>query len=112
MTTPIRNLSDDIFLGQYCRPLDGRRLSLPSEWARVFRDGGGVVAVQHPNENLVLTTKEKAVAAPDVELSRCVPCRMDERGRVAIPEAFRMLFDGGKSVTMTGMVHYVEVRRE
>ena len=37
---------------------------------------------------------------------------MDERGRVAIPEAFRMLFDGGKSVTMTGMVHYVEVRRE
>lgn len=110
MTTPIRNFSDDIFLGQYCRPLDGRRLSLPFEWARVFRDGGGVVAVQHPNGYLVLTTKEKAEAAPDVELSRSVPCRMDERGRVAIPEAFRMLFDGGKSVTMTGMVHYVEVR--
>ena len=102
----------EIFLGCYSMALDMWRILLPSEWARVFRDGGGVVAVQHPNGNLVLTTKEKAVAAPDVELSRCVPCRMDERGRVAIPEAFRMLFDGGKSVTMTGMVHYVEVRRE
>ena len=46
MTTPIRNLSDDVFLGQYCRPLDGIRLCVPSEWARVIRGRGGVAAVE------------------------------------------------------------------
>ena len=108
--TPIRNLSEDIFLGQYCRPLDGRRVRIPSEWARIFRDRGGVVAVQHPNGNLVLTTKEKAEAAPDVELSKIVPCKMDARGRMTIPAAFRSLFDGVKGVEMVGMANYVEVR--
>ena len=99
-----------IFLGQYCCPLDERRLSLPSEWARVFRDGGGVVAVQHPNGNLVLTTKERAESAPDVELSKIVPCKMEARGRMTISEAFRSLFDGVKGVEMVGMANYVEVR--
>jgi hypothetical protein len=61
---------NDVFIGCYSRPLDGRRLCIPSEWARVFRDGGGVVAVEHPNGNLVLTTKERAESAPDVELSK------------------------------------------
>ena len=99
-----------VFLGQHCRSLDGRRLSLPSEWARVFRDGGGVVAVQHPNGNLVLTTKERAESAPDVELSKIVSCKMDARGRMTIPAAFRSLFDGVKGVEMVGMANYVEVR--
>jgi DNA-binding transcriptional regulator/RsmH inhibitor MraZ len=110
VTTPIRNLSDDVFLGQYCRPLDGMRLCIPSEWARVFRDGGGVVAVEHPNGNLVLTTKERAESAPDVELSKVVLCKMDARGRMTIPATFRSLFEGLKDVEMVGMANYVEVR--
>ena len=101
---------DDVFLGQYCRPLDGMRLCIPSEWARIFRDRGGVVAVQHPNGNLALTTKERAESAPDVELSKIVSCKMDARGRMTIPAAFRSLFDGVKGVEMVGMANYVEVR--
>ena len=99
-----------VFLGQYCRPLDGRRLSLSSEWARIFRNRGGVVAVQHPNGNLVLTTKERAESTPDVELSKVIPCKMDARGRMTIPAAFRSLFDGVKGVEMVGMANYVEMR--
>ena len=101
---------NDAFIGCYSRPLDGMRLCILSEWARVFRGRGGVVAVQHPNGNLVLTTKERAESAPDVELSKVVLCKMDARGRMTIPAAFRSLFDGVKGVEMVGMVNYVEVR--
>ena len=101
---------NDAFIGGYSRPLDGRRLCVPPEWARIFRDGGGVVAVQHPNGNLVLTTKERAESAPDVELSKVIPCKMDARGRMTIPAAFRSLFDGVKGVEMVGHANYVEVR--
>ena len=110
MITVDSAIDDLVFSNCYSRPLDGRRLRIPSAWARIFRAGGGAVGL--PNGRLALTTNKKAKSARGEELSRCVPCRMDERGRVAIPEAFRMLFDGGKSVTMTGMVHYVEVQRE
>jgi DNA-binding transcriptional regulator/RsmH inhibitor MraZ len=98
------------FFGRYDKKFDGRRLCLPSEWARIFRDGGGVVAVQHPNGNLVLTTKERAESAPDVELSKVVLCKMDARGRMTIPATFRSLFEGLKDVEMVGMANYVEVR--
>lgn len=37
---------NDVFIGCYCRPLDGMRLCIPSEWVRVLRAGGGVVAVE------------------------------------------------------------------
>ena len=103
-------MNEATFWGCYCRPLDGMRLCIPSEWARIFRDGGGVVAVQHPNGNLVLTTKERAESAPDVELSKIVPCKMDARGRMTIPAAFRSLFEGLNDVEMVGMANYVEVR--
>ena len=43
----LRNLRmNDAFTGCYSRPLDGRRLCVPPEWARVFRDRGGVAAVE------------------------------------------------------------------
>lgn len=103
-------MNEATFLGCFCRPLDGMRLCIPSEWARVFRDRGGVVAVQHPNGNLVLTTKERAESAPDVELSKIVPCKMDARGRMTISAAFRSLFEGLNDVEMVGMANYVEVR--
>ena len=101
---------NDVFIGCYSRPLDGMRLCIPSEWARIFRDGGGVVAVQHPNGNLVLTTKERAESALDVELSKIVSCKMDARGRMTIPAAFRSPFDDVKGVEMVGHANYVEVR--
>ena len=37
---------NDVFIGCYSRPLDGMRLCIPAEWARVFRDRGGVAAVE------------------------------------------------------------------
>ncbi len=30
----------DVFIGCYSRPLDGMRLCIPSEWARIFQDSG------------------------------------------------------------------------
>lgn len=99
-----------ILLGQYCRILDGWRLSIPSEWARVFCAGRGVVAIKLSNGRLALTTKEKAEAAPDVELSKGVHCKMDARGRVSIPVVFRSFFDGVNGVEMVGMANHVEVR--
>ena len=99
-----------LLLGQYCRILDGWRLSIPSEWARVFRAGRGVVAIKLSNGRLALTTKGKAEATPNVELSKGVYCKMDARGRVTIPEAFRSLFNGAKGVEMVGMANHVEVR--
>jgi hypothetical protein len=37
---------NDVFIGCYSRPLDGMRLCIPAEWARVFRGRGGVAAVE------------------------------------------------------------------
>ena len=101
---------NDVFIGCYSRPLDGMRLCIPSEWARILRNRGGVVAVQHPNGNLVLTTKERAESAPDVELSKVIPCKMEARGRMTIPAASRSLFESVKGVEMVGIANYVEVR--
>lgn len=103
-------IRNSLFIDRYRCPLDGMRLCIPSEWARVFRGRGGVVAVQHPNGNLALMTKERSESAPDVELSKIVPCKMDARGRMTIPAEFRLLFDGVKGVEMVGMANYVEVR--
>ena len=107
-----RKLLDDIFLGCFAKCIDGFRITIPSAWARIFRADGGVVAVGLPNGRLALTTKKYAESEKEETTSRIVPCRMDGKGRVTIPEAFRMLFDGVTSVTMTGTVHYVEVYRK
>ena len=108
---PLENLQmNDVFIGCYSRSLDGMRLCIPSEWARIFRNRDGVVTVELPNGNLVLTTKERAESAPDVELSKVVLCKMDARGRMTIPATFRSLFEGLKDVEMVGMANYVEVR--
>lgn len=72
---------NDVFIGCYSRPLDGRRLCVPPEWARVFRDGGGVVAVEFPNERLALTIKEIAEKSSSAESLKAVHCKMDSRGR-------------------------------
>lgn len=109
MTTPIRDLSDDVFLGQYCRPLDGRRLCVPSEWARVFRGRGGLVAVEFPNGRLALTTYEVAKKASRAKSLKAVHCKMDSRGRITIPKEFRGMFDSVKNAILKGLVHYVEV---
>ena len=102
--------SIDVFLGRYERLLDGISLRLPPEWVKVFCAGGGVVAVGLPNGQLALTTKKYVESAKEETTSKVVPCRMYGRGRVAIPEVFRVFFDGVTSVMMTGMVHYVEVQ--
>jgi len=101
---------NDVFIGYYCRPLDGRRLCLPSEWARVFRDGGGVVAVELPNGRLALTTKEIAEKSSNAESLKAVHCKMDSRGRITIPKVFRRMFKEVKNVVLCGSIHYVEVR--
>ena len=72
---------DDIFLGQYCRPLDGMRLCVPSEWRYVFRDKGGIFVVALPDGRLALTTKEIAEKSSNTELLKAVHCKMDSRGR-------------------------------
>ena len=48
---------NDVFIGCYSRPLDGMRVRIPSEWARIFRNMGGVVAVKLPIGRLALTNK-------------------------------------------------------
>ena len=103
---------NDVFIGCYSRPLDGRRVRIPSEWARIFRDGGGVVAVQHPNGNLVLTTKEIAEKSSNTELLKAVHCKMDSRGLITIPKVFRRMFKEVKNVVLCGLIHYVEIRRK
>ena len=40
------NKSNSVFVDCYNRPLDGMRLCIPTEWARVFRDRGGIAAVE------------------------------------------------------------------
>ena len=51
---------NDVFIDCYTRPIDGSRLLIPLEWRHVFRDKGGIVAVELPNGRLALTTYEVA----------------------------------------------------
>ena len=51
----------EIFLGCYSMALDMWRILLPSEWARIFRAGVGVVGL--PNGRLAVTTNKKAKSA-------------------------------------------------
>lgn len=103
---------NDAFKDCYSRPLDGMRLCIPSEWARVFRDGGGVVAVELPSGRLVLATKEIAEKSSSAESLKAVHCKMDSRGRITIPKVFRRMFKDVKNVVLCGSIHYVEIRRK
>lgn len=110
---PLGNLQmNDVFIGCYSRPLDGMRLCVPSEWARIFRNRGGVVAVELPSGRLALTIKEIAEKSSDVESSKAVHCKMDSRGRITIPKVFRGMFKDVKNVVLCGSIHYVEIRRK
>ena len=103
---------NDVFIGCYCRPLDGMRLCIPSEWVRIFRNMGGVVAVELPSGRLVLATKEIVEKSSNTELLKAVYCKMDSRGRITIPKVFRGMFKDVKNVVLCGSVHYVEIRRK
>jgi hypothetical protein len=103
---------NDAFTGCYSRPLDGRRVRIPSEWARIFRDRGGVAAVELPSGRLVLATKEIVGKSSNTELLKAVHCKMDLRGRIIIPKVFRGMFKDVKNVVLCGSVHYVEIRRK
>jgi len=103
---------NDAFTGCYSRPLDGMRLCVPSEWARIFRDRGGVVAVEFPNGRLALTTYEAAKKASRAKSLKAVHCKMDSRGRITIPKEFRGMFKDVKNLVLCGSVHYVEIRRK
>lgn len=102
----------DFFIGCYSRPLDRMRLRIPSEWARIFRNRGGVVAVEFPNGRLALTTKEIVEKSSNTELLKAVHCKMDSRGRITIPKVFRRMFKEVKNLVLCGSVHYVEIRRK
>lgn len=110
MTTPIKNFSSNIFVGQYCCSLDGVRFSIPSEWRYVFRDKGGIVVVALPDGRLVLATKKILEKSSNVEVLNAVYCKMDSRGRIIMPKVFRRMFKEVKNVVLCGSIHYVEVR--
>jgi DNA-binding transcriptional regulator/RsmH inhibitor MraZ len=101
---------DDVFLGKYCRPLDGMRLCIPSEWARVLLAGGGVVAFTLGEERLALTTRSEAESATDGKELNLVSCKMDERGRVVLPREFRQFLANAKTVLMVGKIGYIELK--
>jgi DNA-binding transcriptional regulator/RsmH inhibitor MraZ len=103
---------NDVSIGCYSRPLDGRRLCVPSEWARVFQGRGGVVVVALPDGRLVLATKEILEKSSNTELLKAVHCKMDSRGRITIPKVFRGMFKDVKNVVLCGSIHYVEIRRK
>ena len=103
---------NDVFIGCYSSPLDGRRVRIPSEWARIFRDRGGVAAVEFPNGRLALTTYEVAKKASRAKSLKAVHCKMDSRGRITIPKVFRRMFKEVKNVVLCGSIHYVEIRRK
>lgn len=112
MTTPIKNFSSNIFVGQYCCSLDGVRFSIPSEWRYVFRDKGGIVVVALPDGRLVLATKEILEKSSNVEVLNAVYCKMDSRGRITIPKVFRGMFKDVKNLVLCGLIQYVEIRRK
>ena len=103
---------NDVFTGCYSRPLDGSRVRIPSEWARIFRNMGGVVAVELPSGRLVLVTKEIAEKSSNTELLKAVYCKMDSRGRIIMPKVFRGVFKDVKNVVLCGSIHYVEIWRK
>lgn len=103
---------NDVFIGCYSRPLDGRRVRIPSEWARIFRNRGGVVAVELPSGRLALTTYEVAKKASRAKSLKAVRCNMDSQGRITIPKVFRRMFKEVKNVVLCGSIHYVEIRRK
>ena len=103
---------NDAFTGCYSRPLDGRRLCVPFEWVRIFRNRGGVVAVEFPSGRLALVTKEIAEKSSSAESLKAVHCEMDSRGRITIPKVFRRMFKDVKNVVLCGSIHYVEIRRK
>lgn len=103
---------NDVFIGCYSRPLDGRRLCVPPEWARIFRDRGGVAAVELPSGRLALTTKEIAEKSSNTELLKAVHFKMDSRGRIIMPKVFRRMFKEVKDVVLCGSIQYVEIRRK
>lgn len=105
-------MNEATFWGCYSRPLDGMRLCIPSEWARVFRDRGGVAAVELPSGRLVLATKEIVEKSSNTELLKAVHCKMDSRGRITIPKVFRRMFKEVKNVVLCGSIHYVEIWRK
>lgn len=103
---------NDAFTGCYSRPLDGRRLCVPFEWVRIFRNRGGVVAVELPSGRLVLATKEIVEKSSNTELLKAVHCEMDSRGRITIPKEFRGMFKDVKNLVLCGSIQYVEIRRK
>lgn len=103
---------NDVFIDCYTRPIDGSRLLIPLEWRHVFRDKGGIVAVELPNGRLALTTYEVAKKASRAKSLKAVRCNMDSRGRITIPKVFRRMFKEVKNVVLCGSVHYVEIRRK
>lgn len=98
-----------MFPGRYVKSLDGWRIAVPAEWARVFRAGGGVVAFAPGEGRLALTTRREAESAADAKGANFVSCKMDERGRTMVPREFRHLFAKAKIVSMTGKVRYIEI---
>lgn len=100
---------NDVFIDCYTRPIDGVRFSIPSEWRYVFRDKGGIVAIELPSGRLVLATKKILEKSSNVEVLNAVYCKMDSRGRIIIPKVFRGVLDSVKYVILKGLVHYVEV---
>ena len=101
---------NDVFIGCYSRPLDGMRLCVPSEWARVFRADGGAAAFALGEGRLALTTRELAESATDGKELNLVSFKMDERGRVVLPQEFRQFLANAKTVLMVGKIGYIELK--
>ena len=103
-------IRNSLFIDRYRCPLDGMRLCIPSEWARIFRNRGGVVAVELPSGRLALATKEIVEKSSNTELLKAVHCKIDSRGRIIMPKVFRRMFKEVKNVVLCGSIYYVEVR--
>ena len=105
-----RELESGIFLGRYDMRLDGWRITVPAEWARVFRADGGAAAFALGEGRLALTTRELAESATDGKELNLVSCKMDERGRVVLPREFRQFLANAKTVLMVGKIGYIELK--
>ena len=79
---------NDVFIGCYSRPLDGMRLCIPAEWARVFRGMGGVAAVELSGGRMVLTTKEIAEKLAEVIIGRLEHNEKGEKMIIKLPTGF------------------------
>ena len=103
---------NDVFIDCYTRSIDGSRLLILSEWRYVFRDKGGIVAVELSGGWMVLATKEIAEKSSNTELLKAVHSKMDSRGRITIPKEFRGMFKDVKNLVLCGLIQYVEIRRK